>query len=82
MLSSRLGPYSPYHYFGDVNGDNVINTDDYLLISRNVGMRALDTFDSYPNPDWNSSLDLNKDGVINSLDIEVLSRDFGTFGDD
>lgn len=81
-LDSKAGPYSPYADFGDVNGDNVINTDDYLIISGQKGQRALDPIDSFPNPTWNPSLDLYKDGVINSTDIEVLNNFIGAQGDD
>lgn len=68
---------------GDINGDNTIGTDDYLILS--------DAFDSDDTQDgWAvpidggfapSDADLNYDGFVNTDDYDILSTYFDSVGD-
>lgn len=58
---------------GDVNGDNYVGTDDYLLLSA-----AFDTV--MGDPAYLPTADLNGDGVINTDDYLILSEHFDTYG--
>ena len=52
---------SPIH--GDLNGDNIINVSDIILL--------IDYILNFSSPDFNSA-DLNNDGELNILDITLL----------
>ena len=58
---------------GDVNGDNYVGTDDYMLLSA-----AFDTI--MGDPAYLPTADLNGDGVINTDDYLILSEHFDTYG--
>lgn len=60
-------------YQGDMNGDNVIDLDDYNLV--------LPCFQSLPTCS-NMSLDFNDDGVINILDYNLFLQSFETLHGD
>ncbi|MDQ2087460.1 cellulase family glycosylhydrolase [Herbivorax sp. ANBcel31] len=53
--------------YGDINGDGVIDTTDYTLMSRYI----LELTDSLPNME---AADLNGDGRIDSTDATLLQR--------
>lgn len=60
--------------YGDINGDDIINTDDYLELSN--------AFDSVPGDlNWNHMADLNLDGVVATDDYLIISERFGMEGD-
>ena len=54
---------------GDINGDGVINTNDYVLLKRYI----LEEMD-FPDYRQRQIADVNNDGVINTLDAALLSR--------
>lgn len=60
---------------GDVNGDNAVNTDDYLLINENFDLNVGD----FP---WDGRADLNGDGTTNTDDYLLLSDNFDLVGED
>lgn len=91
MLDRRIfiGPNSALPeeidlWFGDVNDDNVINTDDYLAFS--------DNFDrSDADPGWYAKnaagvspadCDFDGDGFVSTDDYDELSLGFDQLGDD
>jgi len=54
---------------GDINGDNVINSSDYVLLQRYIlNISDLKLEDKY------AITDLNEDGEINSIDCAILQR--------
>lgn len=55
--------------YGDLNGDNHINTLDYILLRRYV-LRVINEF---PIPDMDIA-DLNGDGKINIIDYSLIRR--------
>jgi hypothetical protein len=59
---------------GDVNGDNYVGTDDYILLSG-----AFDTV--MGDPAYLPTADLNGDGVVNTDDYLILSEHFDTYGE-
>ena len=60
---------------GDVDENNVINTDDYLVLSD-----AFDTTSSDEN--WDARADLDGNNSINTDDYLILSNNFDIYGDD
>jgi hypothetical protein len=52
---------------GDINGDGVVNLQDYILLSNAFGTN-------------DSSADLNKDSIVNIQDYVLLSNNFGKTG--
>lgn len=59
---------------GDIDGDNYVGTDDYLLLSA--------AFDSKPNDaDWLAAADLDGDDYVGTNDYLILSHAFDTYGD-
>lgn len=59
---------------GDVNGDNIVSTDDYLLLSH--------AFDSTPVDDnWLAAADLTGDGYVGTDDYLILNDNFDLVGD-
>lgn len=69
VFSSETTPTPPPSEvkYGDLNGDGLINTADYTLITRYV----LEISNSLPNA---TVADLNGDGVINTVDLSLLQR--------
>ena len=53
---------SPFVFYGDVNGDEILNVLDIVLL---VGMILGDVEEDYIG-------DMNQDGILNVLDIVVL----------
>jgi len=59
---------------GDVDGNNLINTDDYLALSN--------AFDTIPgDPTWNAEADLNGNSLVNTDDYLIFSNNFDLVGD-
>lgn len=59
---------------GDVNGDNAVTTDDYIILS--------DAFDTnVGDPGYVMTADLNGDGSITTDDYIILSQNFDCVGD-
>lgn len=58
---------------GDVNGDNYVGTDDYLMLS--------DAFDSsIGDPNFEPNADLNGDGYVGTDDYLILNNNFDQSG--
>lgn len=58
---------------GDLNEDNLINEQDYLIIKSSAG--------SNPTSErWNPNFDINLDGVINNLDIAFVIKNLNMVG--
>lgn len=51
---------------GDSNEDGVCDADDYIVVKRNLGK-------SCSEPNWCSHTDFNKDGIVDSKDLVILS---------
>ncbi|HHX17476.1 MAG TPA: hypothetical protein GX727_01295, partial [Clostridium sp.] len=56
-------------FYGDLNGDEKIDTRDYVLLKR----YALSIIDEFPVGNTQAA-DLNGDGKINSLDATLIGR--------
>lgn len=63
---------------GDCDGNNIINTDDYLILSEHFDT-VYDPFDL--NNGFDPRADLNEDDIINTDDYLILSNNFDTSGD-
>lgn len=62
MLTMVFGAYAKFHAFGDVTGDNKINSSDALsVLMTSVGLRTLDA-------DETLAADVDGNGKINSSD--------------
>ena len=55
--------------------DQIINTDDYLVLSG-----AFDTAEG--TPEYVIGADLDKNGIVNTDDYLILSANFDTSGDE
>lgn len=55
---------------GDLNGDQLINSSDYILFRRYL----IGVINDFPVENGELAADLNKDGYINSLDYIILRR--------
>ncbi|TYQ16523.1 UNVERIFIED_CONTAM: Highly conserved protein containing a thioredoxin domain [Acetivibrio alkalicellulosi] len=64
------GSSTPTFIKGDVNGDGIVNSIDYVLLRRFL----LEIISDFPCPNGKLAADVNDDGVINSLDIVLLRR--------
>ncbi|NLX90728.1 MAG: S8 family serine peptidase [Firmicutes bacterium] len=60
---------------GDLNNDNKIDLTDLSLLS-------LAYFTKPGDKNWNSLADLNGDGFVNNLDLNILSQNYGLSGDE
>ena len=60
-----------FRFFGDVNGDQVVNGLDFGFFKNAFGTQVGD-------PNYLSYLDLNGDGVINGFDFGQFRTRFGT----
>jgi len=58
---------------GDVNDDGTVNASDLSTLSQAFGS----TGGPPPSPDWNPDADLNKDNVINVLDLFAVGKNYG-----
>ena len=61
--------YAPFIY-GDVNGDNVVNSTDYALMKRYI----LGIITDFPYENGLQAADVNADGAINSTDYALMKR--------
>ena len=52
---------------GDVNGDGVVDFNDYMILEANYGKTGATTADG----------DLNGDGVVNFTDYQILEENYG-----
>ena len=59
---------------GDLNGDNVVDLQDFGALAEAFGTEA-------GGPGWNWLADLNGDGVVDLGDFSLLASDFGLSGD-
>ncbi len=59
---------------GDVNGDNVVNVQDFLLLRQAFGSTE-------GGPGYSKGADLNGDGSVNVQDFLILRSAFGRSGD-
>jgi hypothetical protein len=57
---------------GDINGDDTVNFNDLVLLNQAFGSTASD-----PIPPWNPDADLNKDNIINIIDLYLLGKNHG-----
>jgi len=55
---------------GDINTDFTVNNDDLTLLNQAYGATST-------SPNWNSDADLNKDDLIDVLDLYLLSKNYG-----
>lgn len=59
---------------GDLNDDNTVNSADYSI--------AKNAYSSTPTSvNWKEGADFNKDGIVNSLDLAFIVKNFGKIGD-
>ncbi|TYQ13213.1 UNVERIFIED_CONTAM: dockerin type I repeat protein [Acetivibrio alkalicellulosi] len=58
-----------YNIYGDLNGDGIIDSTDYILLKRYV-LSIITDF----SPEQKIIADLNGDGVVNSIDCVLLKR--------
>jgi hypothetical protein len=65
---------------GDVDGDNDIDLTDVSLLSANAGATS-ETFESIGGAFYFDAYDLNRDGVIDSLDVLIAQTNLGMVGD-
>jgi len=71
---TRLNSNQPLNLLsGDLNEDNTITAADYDLAKAALGSNK-------SSPKWNELADLNKDGVVNLLDLGLLSKNLGKVG--
>lgn len=54
---------------GDINADNAVNIQDYILLSNAFG-----------NANYDARADLDSSGTINIQDYQILSNNFGRTG--
>ncbi|HKZ93993.1 MAG TPA: exo-alpha-sialidase [Candidatus Bathyarchaeia archaeon] len=55
---------------GDINNDRAVNVHDLFTASRAYGSDE-------NSPNWNSDADINNDGTVDTLDIEITSAHWG-----
>jgi hypothetical protein len=58
------------HNPGDLNGDNVVNIDDLILVTSHWGQTST-------SPGWDARADANGDGVVNIDDLTEVTGNFG-----
>lgn len=66
----RLSKTGTVLVYGDLDGDGIINSNDYVLISRYI----LEVINNLPGPYAKEAADLNGDGRIDTLDAAILKR--------
>ncbi len=59
---------------GDLNGDNVVDLNDFAIFAAAFGTDAT-------SDNWNVNADLNGDGVVDLTDFSLFAVDFGLSGD-
>ncbi|MFZ5989528.1 MAG: glycoside hydrolase family 3 N-terminal domain-containing protein [Bacillota bacterium] len=55
---------------GDVSGDGLVNSIDYILLQRYL----LEIIADFTNPNGKAAADVDRDGAINSTDLTLLKR--------
>lgn len=58
---------------GDLNDDNQVSDTDYEIALKALGSTAVSS-------NWNPNADFNRDGVINTLDLVILTKNIGKIG--
>lgn len=58
---------------GDLNEDNVINSADYTIVQKIIGINSA-------SASWNENADFNKDKLINLFDIGYITKNMGKEG--
>jgi hypothetical protein len=56
---------------GDVNGDDIVNIFDLVIVSQNFGQ----------TPPTNPAADVNGDSIVNIFDLVIVSSNFGQTAD-
>ncbi|TYQ17724.1 UNVERIFIED_CONTAM: endoglucanase [Acetivibrio alkalicellulosi] len=56
--------------YGDINGDNVVDSTDYILLRRYI----LEIINDFPQPNGRLAADVNNDGKIDSTDAILMRR--------
>ena len=59
---------------GDVDGSNIVDAGDVLILRNSFGQASSD-------PVFDDKVDLNRDGIVDVQDFSILSRNFGLRGD-
>ena len=59
---------------GDVDGSNIVDAGDVLILRNSFGQASSD-------PVFDDTVDLNRDGIVDVQDFSILSRNFGLRGD-
>ncbi|ODM25546.1 glycosyl hydrolase family 28-related protein [Acetivibrio mesophilus] len=62
-------PDNPIRY-GDINGDNKVNSTDLTLLKRYL----MKTISDFPHPDGRISAEVSGDGKLNSTDLTLMKR--------
>jgi hypothetical protein len=74
VVSGNVSGLSASLLPGDINGDNVVNIEDFNLLAA--------AFGSDPSSaNWNTDADLNCDGVVDIIDFSLLAENYGEAGD-
>lgn len=59
---------------GDVNEDNVIDSSDYNIVKNAIGYTP-------SSQGWNPNLDFDMNGIINTFDLNIITKNLGKIGD-
>jgi len=54
---------------GDINGDGEVDSNDLTLLTAAYGSNP-------SKPNWNPKADLNRDNLVNVLDLFMLGKNF------
>jgi alpha-tubulin suppressor-like RCC1 family protein len=73
-VSGQVAGISPSLLAGDINGDNVVDLNDFSLLAEAFGSDS-------SSANWNVYADLNCDGVVDLNDFSLLAANFGVAGD-
>ena len=63
-------PSSSEKFYGDINGDGVVNSRDLTLLQRYI----LEIIDVFPYSKGLENADVNDDGLVNSIDYNLIIR--------
>jgi hypothetical protein len=70
VLYATIDGYFANTLKGDINGDNIVNLLDSILLAKSFGARPGDA-------NWSEDADINGDGIVNILDAIALCNCFG-----